>query len=74
VAKTESAKTNRFQGRYVMWVKGSSCGGGASVVSGGLAGTNAVMAKKVTLDKPIDEFLVSDVPELELIGKGKAAK
>ena len=72
VAKTEGGKTNRFQGRYVMWVKGGSCGGGPSVVSGGLAGTNAVMAKKDKLDKPIDEFLVSDVPELELVGKGKA--
>ena len=48
VAKPEAAKTNRFQGRYVMWIKGSSCGGGlglgnSAVVSSGLAGTSAVM-------------------------------
>ena len=76
VLKPEPAKANRFQGRYVMWVKGSSCSGlgmsgAGGVVSTGLAGTNAAMSKKATLDKPIDELLVTDIPELDLIAKGK---
>ena len=72
VLKPEPSKTNRFQGRYVMWVKGSNCGVGSSVVSGGLAGTNAVMARKVTLDKPFEELLVTDIPELDIVAKGNA--
>jgi hypothetical protein len=75
VAKTEPAKTNRFQGRYVMWIKGSSCNGlgmGMSgIVSSGLAGTSAVMSKKSTLETPFDELLVTDIPELEIVAKGK---
>ncbi len=73
VAKTEPAKTNRFQGRYVMWKKGSRCSnnGSGGVVSAGLAGTSAVMSKKTTLETAIDELLVTDIPELDLVAKGK---
>ena len=75
VAKAEPAKTNRFQGRYVMWIKGSSCNGlgmGMSgIVSSGLAGTSAVMSKKTALATPFDELLVTDIPELEIVAKGK---
>jgi hypothetical protein len=72
VEKTEPAKQNRFQGRYVMWKKGGGCYGRSSgVVSSGLAGTNAVMAAKATLDKPFEELLVTDIPELDVVAKGK---
>jgi hypothetical protein len=71
VAKAEPAKANRFQGRYVIWKRGSNCGGSSNVVSSGLAGTNGVMSKKTTLDKPIEELLVTDIPELDLVAKGK---
>jgi hypothetical protein len=73
VKATEAAKTNRFQGRYVIWKRGGNCMGGGfnGVVSSGLAGTNAVMSKKTTLDKPIDELLVTDIPELDIVAKGK---
>ncbi len=72
VEKTEPAKTNRFQGRYVMWKRGGSCYGNMSgVVSSGLAGTNAVMAAKTALDKPFEELLVTDIPELDVVARGK---
>jgi hypothetical protein len=45
--------------------------GNGGVVSSGLAGTSAVMSKKVELTTPIDELLVTDVPELDLIAKGQ---
>jgi hypothetical protein len=75
VEKTEAAKANRFQGRYVMWKRGGGCmgSGNSSVVSSGLAGTNGVMSKKTTLDKPLDELLVTDIPELDIVAKGKTA-
>jgi hypothetical protein len=77
VAKTEPAKANRFQGRYVMWKKGSSCmgyGGGGmnAIVSSGLAGTNAVQASQAKLTLPFPEYLVTDIPELGIEAKGKA--
>jgi len=75
VAKAESAKENRFQGRYVMWKKGGMCmgfGNNSSIVSSGLSGTNAVQAKLAKLPKPFDEYLVTDIPELDVVGKGKA--
>ncbi|MDP1829180.1 MAG: DUF2330 domain-containing protein [Archangium sp.] len=75
VAKAEPAKANRFQGRYVMWIKGSTCSGlgmgQSGIVSSGLAGTSAVMTRKTTLEVPIDELLVTDIPELEIVAKGK---
>ncbi len=78
VAKPEAAKVNRFQGRYVMWKRGGMCSGvqagplGSSIVSAGLAGTNAVMSQRSKLDKPFEEFLVTDIPELDIVAKGKA--
>ncbi|HEY1087147.1 MAG TPA: DUF2330 domain-containing protein [Archangium sp.] len=76
VAKTEAAKVNRFQGRYIMWRKGSACDGlglgmNNGIVSSGLAGTNAVMSAKTKLDGPFEALLVTDVPELDLVAKGK---
>jgi hypothetical protein len=75
VKSTEGAKTNRFQGRYVIWKRGGSCmgymGNMGGVISSGLAGTNAVMSKKTTLERPIDELLVTDIPELDIVAKGK---
>ena len=77
VKATEAAKTNRFQGRYVIWKRGGNCsigygmGNMSGVVSSGLAGTNAVMSKKTTLERPIDELLVTDIPELDIVAKGK---
>ena len=72
VAKTEPAKSNRFQGRYVMWKRGGGCYGGmGGVVSSGLAGTAAVMATKAKLDVPFEDLLVTDIPELDVVAKGK---
>ncbi|MFT3709556.1 MAG: DUF2330 domain-containing protein [Archangium sp.] len=76
VAKTEPAKANRFQGRYVMWRKGSACSGGFggasnSIVSGGLAGTNGVQASAAKLTMAFPEYLVTDIPELDITAKGK---
>jgi hypothetical protein len=48
-------------------------GGLGNVVSGGLAGVNAVQSKKTALAKAIDEYLVSDIPELDVVAKGKPA-
>jgi hypothetical protein len=79
VAKTEPAKTNRFQGRYVMWRKGYACSGFGmgglgmgSIVSSGLAGTSAVMSKATSLQKPFEDLLVTDLPELGIVANGKA--
>ncbi len=73
VAKPEAAKTNRFQGRYVMWKRGGMCMGGGfgNVVSSGLAGTSAVMSGKTKLTRDFAELLVTDIPELDLVAKGK---
>ncbi|MFO0597276.1 MAG: DUF2330 domain-containing protein [Myxococcaceae bacterium] len=85
VEKTETAKENRFQGRYIMWRKGSICSGlgigygglggaygpSGGIISSGLAGTNAVMAKATKLEKPFEDYLVTDIPELGITGKGK---
>jgi hypothetical protein len=57
-----------------MWKKGGMCmgfGNTSSIVSGGLSGTNAVQVKIAKLPKPFDEYLVTDIPELDVIGKGK---
>ena len=73
VEKTEPAKANRFQGRYVMWKRGGGCYGGmGGVVSSGLAGTAAVMATRTKLDVPFEDLLVTDIPELDVVAKGKA--
>ena len=73
VAKPEAAKTNRFQGRSVMWKRGGMCMGGGfgNVVSSGLAGTSAVMSGKTKLTRDFAELLVTDIPELDLVAKGK---
>jgi hypothetical protein len=57
----------------VMWKKGGRCMGfgNTSSVSGGLSGTHAVQVKIAKLPKPFDEYLVTDSPELDVIGKGK---
>ena len=57
-----------------MWKKGGRCmgfGNTSSIVSGGLSGTHAVQVKIAKLPKPFDEYLVTDSPELDVIGKGK---
>ncbi|MBL8912458.1 MAG: DUF2330 domain-containing protein [Archangium sp.] len=73
---TEPAKTNRFQGRYIMWKKGGNCsyggfGGPGGIVSGGLSGTNAVMASAAKLTQPFPDYLVTDIPELGIVATGK---
>ena len=73
--QTEPAKANRFQGRYIMWKKGNACmgmGGFGGIVSGGLSGTNAVMAKATKLAQPFPEYLVTDIPELGITALGKS--
>ena len=43
----------------------------SGVVSSGLAGTSAVLAAKAKLDTPFEELLVTDIPELDVVAKGK---
>ncbi len=71
VPEVRPAKRNRFQGRYVMWKRGQACWDAASpIVSSGLAGTNAVLAKATALPKPFEEYLVSSIPALDIEAKG----
>lgn len=71
VDEVKPAKKNRFQGRYVMWKRGEACWDMASpIVSAGLAGTNAVMAKANALTLPFEEYLVTSIPSLGVEAKG----
>ena len=71
VPEVRAAKRNRFQGRYVMWKRGDACWDAASpIVSAGLSGTNAVMAKATALPKPFEEYLVTSIPTLGIEAKG----
>ncbi|MER2559990.1 MAG: DUF2330 domain-containing protein [Myxococcaceae bacterium] len=71
VPDVRPAKRNRFQGRYVMWKRGEACWDMASpIVSAGLSGTNAVMAKATALPKPFEEYLVTSIPSLGIEAKG----
>ena len=63
---TTEVKTNRFQGRYVMWVEG--CGGGvggmfSSAGTGPLHGPSATSTKMID---PFEQLLVADLPELDV--------
>jgi hypothetical protein len=71
VPDVRPATRNRFQGRYVMWKRGDACWDLSSpIVSAGLAGTNAVMAKATTLPLPFEEYLVTSIPSLGIEAKG----
>ncbi|MBL8918777.1 MAG: DUF2330 domain-containing protein [Myxococcaceae bacterium] len=75
VEGVRAAKKNRFQGRYVMWKRGEACWDMASpIVSAGLAGTTAVMAKAATLPLPFEEYLVTSIPTLGIEAKGFVKK
>jgi hypothetical protein len=75
VEGVRAAKKNRFQGRYVMWKRGEACWDMASpIVSAGLAGTTAVMAKAATLPQPFEEYLVTSIPALGVEAKGFVKK
>ena len=47
-------------------------GGGSAIVSGGMSGVSASMAQKTTLGAPFEQLLVTDIPELDVQGLGKA--
>jgi len=71
VTDVKPAKKNRFQGRFVMWKRGEACWDMASpIVSAGLSGTAAVMAKATTLPLPFEEYLVTSIPSLDIEAKG----
>ncbi len=71
VEGVKPGKKNRFQGRYVMWKRGEACWDMSSpIVSAGLAGTNAVMAKAATLPMSFEEYLVTSIPSLGIEAKG----
>ena len=57
------AKTNRFQGRYVMWVQGCGSGGGMFSPPPTLSGPSATSTKLID---PIELIVVKDVPELDV--------
>jgi TonB family protein len=65
---TTEVKTNRFQGRYVMWVDG--CGGGgfgggmfSAAGTGPLHGPSAVSTKMID---PFEQLIIADLPELDV--------
>jgi hypothetical protein len=57
------AKTNRFQGRYVMWVQGCGSGGGMFSPPPTLSGPSATSTKLID---PFEQIVVKDVPELDV--------
>jgi hypothetical protein len=67
VTKTETAKTNRFQGRYVMWVEGC---GGLGLGNSGFFSAGSPLNKPQSTEKklvdPIEELIVADLPALDL--------
>ena len=64
------AKTNRFQGRYVMWVSGCGSGLGLGLGGGGFFSSGSPLNRpQSTLTKlvdPLEELLIADLPALDL--------
>jgi TonB family protein len=56
------AKSNRFQGRYVMWISG--CGSGTGFFTAGSPVTGGPQADSTKLIDPFEQLLVADLPEL----------
>ncbi|MFT3713305.1 MAG: TonB family protein [Archangium sp.] len=67
-AKTvTAAKTNRFQGRYVMWVDGcSGLGGGGMFSSAGIGPLHGPSAESTKMIDPFEQLIVADLPELDV--------
>jgi hypothetical protein len=65
-AKTVTpARSNRFQGRYVMWVQG--CGSMGGMFSGaGIGPLGGPSAEATKLIDPFEQLLVADLPELDV--------
>jgi hypothetical protein len=81
--KTGPAKSNRFQGRYIVkkpfnpnlcWGRGMASAGGNVVPMGfnaQLAGEGGNTPKAVALTEPFEQLLLTDVPELKVKATGK---
>ena len=82
VAKAGPAKTNRFQGRYIvkkpfdlsMCRRGMGAAGGYTPASSALAGTGGVQAKGTKLPAAFDSYLRSDIAELGVKAAAPAKK
>ncbi|MBL8910746.1 MAG: DUF2330 domain-containing protein [Archangium sp.] len=70
---TTEVKTNRFQGRYIMWIDGCGGGGLGGIGGGGgmfsSAGTSPLHGPSAVSTKMIDPFeqlIIADLPELDV--------